>query len=248
MVNNNVMTANRLADLLRLDGHKAEIKTFKNGGQTVVGTILRDNWRFVLEFEFNSKGNNMNVICPLGNPTARFSADQLLALMKKSYELPTPVHFAYRAGDQRLCLEDPNYATFNMTAAGLRSILDRVMKTAHDTYPLWDTNRWPVNGPAPAAQAPVAAPAVNPGLVNTTWVGSENLGGYGRLEFRFQANGQVTMIDSDGTQQGTCTVAGNTVTLRFYQGTVVYTGTLTGQGLAGTATNGKSTWKFAVSR
>jgi hypothetical protein len=84
--------------------------------------------------------------------------------------------------------------------------------------------------------------------MNGSMAGSEDLRGYGVLEFRFQPNGQVAMIDADGTQMGTYARAGNGVILRFYGGTVVYTGTFDGQMLAGTANNGKDTCNFSVTR
>jgi hypothetical protein len=254
------LSPDRLVNFLRQDGHQADAKKLTNGDHLVTAVIQRDGWRFVLEFEFTGGGKNMNVICPLGNPTSQFSSAQLLQLMKKSYELPVPLHFSYRANDQRLCLEDPCYNTMNMSDAGVRSIMERMMKTARETHPLWDTSRWPLNGPAaggqPAAPAtPIAAPIVAPsapaapqGLAKSVWIGSESLQGYARLEFRFEAHGKVTMIDTDGSHPGTYTQQGNTVTLRFYDGGVVYSGTINGTVLAGTAQNGKATWNFTVNR
>jgi hypothetical protein len=148
------LTPERLAALLRADGHQVEIKKLGDGGQLVIATVLRDGWRFVVEFEFNPAGTNMNVICSLGTPASQFSSAQLLQLMKKSYELICPLHFSYRASDQRLCLEDPCYTTVNFTDAGVRSILDRVVKTVRDTHDLWDTSRWPISGSVGSVGAP----------------------------------------------------------------------------------------------
>jgi hypothetical protein len=250
------MTPDRLADLLRKDGHKVEIRDVANSkDKFVIATVLRDGWCFVLEFEFVGQ-NTINVICPLGNADTQYSAQQLLALLQKSYELPVPLHFSYRASDKRLILEDPCYRT-NINDKNVREIVTRMTKTARETYPLWNAPNAPAaaNNPpapnAPAAPKKMPAPAPQPvqnGIVNTTWVGSESLGGYGKLEFRFQANGQAVMIDSDGTHNGIFMVQGNTVTLRFYEGTVVYTGTINGSTLSGTATNGQATWNFSVTR
>lgn len=255
----NQLTPTRLVNFLRQEGHQAEDKVLTGGDHLVTAVIQRDGWRFVIEFEFASAGKNLNVICPLGNPQAQFSGAQLLALMKKSYELPVPLHFSYRSADQRLCLEDPCYQTANMQDAGLRTIIDRMTKTARETHPLWDSSRWPINGPAAAGQpgAPAVpslpaappSPAVGQGLVKTTWIGNESLQGYARLEFRFEANGKAIMIDSDGSHDGTYTQQGSQVTLQFYNGTVVYTGMLNGNVLSGTAKNGSgATWNFTVSR
>lgn len=248
---NKQLTPERLANLLRQDGHQIEVKKV-DGGHLVDVIIQRDGWRFVVQFEFTNAGKNMSVICPLGNPAKEFSAAQLLALMKKSFELPVPLHFSYRAADQRLCLEDPCYSTASLTDAGVKSLLDRLMKTARETHSLWDNSRWPLNAPAAGGpQAPPAdkvVPAAPQGLAKSTWIGTESLQGYSRLEFRFEADGKVTMIDADGSQSGAYSQQGNTVTLQFYNGTVVYTGTLNGTTLAGTASNGKSSWDFNVSR
>lgn len=80
-----------------------------------------------------------------------------------------------------------------------------------------------------------------------TFVGTENLGGFGRLEFRFvPRTGQVTMVDSDGETVGAFTVQGDTVRLSFHEDTVVYTGTMSSESISGTATNGDVTWAFSV--
>ena len=208
----------------------------------------------MVEFEFDAAGKNLNVLSPLGNAAAKFSADQLLALLKRAR---TAAAGPLLLPGQRSEVVPGRPELFDLQH-------DRCVPAWHpgshgedggDTHPLWDTNRWPVNGQQPVIQQPMFqqpviqnAPVVAQGLANSTWIGTEKLANYGRLEFRFQGNGQVAMIDSDGTQKGTYTQTGNTVTLRFYQGTVVYTGTITGQTLVGTASNGKTTWSFSVNR
>jgi hypothetical protein len=212
----------------------------------------------IVELEFTGSNNNLNLICPLGNPTSRFSGDQLLEILKKSYDLPCPMHFSYRASDQRLCLEDPCYSANQVTEALLRERLDRIVRTAQQTFALWDSSRWQ-NGPAPispSGPSPAVQPATNvpagpttgqtATLANKILVGTESLGGYSRLEFRFGADGKVTMMDRDGSTPGTYTQQGNTIVLSFYQGTVVYTGTYDGQSLTGSARNGQTTWNFSV--
>lgn len=85
------------------------------------------------------------------------------------------------------------------------------------------------------------------GLAGTTWVGSETLPGYGRLEFRFEDASRCTMIDARDTVPGTYRLAGSTVTLDF-QG-AVYTGTISGQTMSGTARDGKNRpWTWKVNR
>ncbi|MBM3992604.1 MAG: hypothetical protein FJ303_00380 [Planctomycetes bacterium] len=56
------------------------------------------------------------------------------------------------------------------------------------------------------------------------------------------------MIDTDGSTDGVYSIENNTVTLRFGEGsgTPVYTGTISGSEMTGTATNGKKTWNFSL--
>jgi hypothetical protein len=65
-------------------------------------------------------------------------------------------------------------------------------------------------------------------VANTNWTGHETLGGYGSLRFAFSGSG-VTMYDKDGATSGTWEQNGQSITMRFYQGTVVYSGTMGGQ-------------------
>jgi hypothetical protein len=85
-------------------------------------------------------------------------------------------------------------------------------------------------------------------LAGSSFAGSETLGGYGRLRFSFRAGGGATMYDTDGAQNGTWEQRGNRVTLRFYSGSVVYEGTLTGRTLAGTARNASVSWAWSLTR
>src|SRR6266496_3534082 len=89
--------------------------------------------------------------------------------------------------------------------------------------------------PAPK-QIPQPPPAMD--LVNATANGGENLQGYGALSFRFNAGGAATMYDSDGASSGRWQRNGNQVTLHFYNGKVVYQGTIQGDQISGSASNG----------
>jgi hypothetical protein len=92
----------------------------------------------------------------------------------------------------------------------------------------------------------VAAP--RHGLADGSWSGGETLQTYGALQFHLGAGGQATMNDKDGSIPGSWSQSGNSVVLRFYEGHVVYTGTLNGRTLSGTARNGRTSWTFSVSR
>lgn len=103
--------------------------------------------------------------------------------------------------------------------------------------------------PAPAAaQAPANPAAKNdPQPQPTQWSGSEDLGGYCNLTFQFYPDGRAVMLDSRTVSDGVWRQNGNQVTLWFSAGRVVYTGTINGGELSGTAQNVCSCWSFCVS-
>ena len=81
-----------------------------------------------------------------------------------------------------------------------------------------------------------------------SWVGGETLKGYGRLEFNFNANGNVVMIDLKETTMGQWNSNGQNIDLLFYKGTVLYKGTINGRAISGTATNARDNWTWSVSK
>ncbi len=93
------------------------------------------------------------------------------------------------------------------------------------------------------ALARTSGPAASSVVV---WQGRETLKGYGPLAFAFADNRQVTMTDAKGQSTGTWSKQGNVVTLRI--GRVVYSGQMSGTNFAGTATNNRTRWNFAVVR
>ncbi|MFO0968457.1 MAG: hypothetical protein U0793_23115 [Gemmataceae bacterium] len=104
--------------------------------------------------------------------------------------------------------------------------------------------------PPPPPSPPRELPAVSPprplALANTSWAGGETLRGYGRLTFRFGPGKTVDMIDTDGTTPGTYSRSGASVTLQFYDGTVVYSGTLQDNIIHGSGRHGPDSWTFSV--
>jgi hypothetical protein len=261
-------TPDRMASFAKGLGYKADIQKFQNGGENVTIVVEKDGNRFIIVAEYNPAKTNINFLCPLGNAVPEISGAQAMALMKKSYDL-CPVHFTYRDSDKRICLEDCLYNPMGLSESNFQGVLDRLCKVMIDTYPLWDASRWPLNGgqvtlpqtvpstgpTGPTGPTGLQTPAVQPqpagvqNLVGTIWIGSENLGNYGRLEFRFQANGQVMMIDSDGSSMGTYTVQNNIVMLTFHQGKVSYAGNINGSTMSGKAGNtAGGAWTFSVSR
>jgi hypothetical protein len=88
----------------------------------------------------------------------------------------------------------------------------------------------------------------------THWTGGETLAGYGKLSFAMYPGGQVIMVDAKSTTHGVWRKQGNRYTLSFSDGACVYTGTLNGSTLSGTATvpshreHAARTWKWTVTR
>lgn len=84
------------------------------------------------------------------------------------------------------------------------------------------------------------------------FVGNENLAGFGKLSFDLYSNGVAVMIDAQATTEGLWRQDGNQFTLSFVNGAVVYTGTLNGTTLSGTATSpaarqqGVRSWNWNV--
>ena len=92
----------------------------------------------------------------------------------------------------------------------------------------------------------VAGPRVPAELAGTTWSGSEELAGYGKLSFRFQKGNRVVMQDAKDSSEGTWQRKGDKLTLKFDGGRVVYQGTVSGTSLSGTASNGRNSWAWSV--
>jgi hypothetical protein len=264
-------TPDRMAAYLRGLGYRVEPRTV-NGAIIHKVSMQKDGWSYSLDIEFSTNQQLFVLAMPLGNPNTQMSANQLMELLKTSFRVH-PNHFNIREvdGKLQLYLDGPWYGS-NMTDAAFQSTLDRFLKDVRATHPAWDSSRWPVagqavaaggvngvapvtvaNSPSPVNPATASGPAlaVAQGLANTTWVGNEVLKDFGRLEFRFQEGGKAIMVDTAGPHPGTYSLQGNTVTLAFYDGQVIYSGILNGQTIAGSAYNTKNaqnTWKFSVSR
>jgi Caspase domain len=78
------------------------------------------------------------------------------------------------------------------------------------------------------------------------WIGTENLPGYGPLAMTFSTDGSVVMADAKATSTGTWEATGDQVTARFDNGRVLYTATLRGGMMSGSASNGNRTWSWSV--
>jgi hypothetical protein len=89
-------------------------------------------------------------------------------------------------------------------------------------------------------------------MAGTTWSGTENLQGFGKLTFEFHGDGTAVMIDARSTVQGTWAQQGREVVIRFNN--CVYVGEIQGQQMRGSAhfvENGQprgEPWTFTVTR
>jgi S1-C subfamily serine protease len=83
--------------------------------------------------------------------------------------------------------------------------------------------------------------------MGTSWAGSETLPGFGKLRFQFLTNISVIMVDAKETSRGSYVHTGNNVTITFGGG-VTYNGTVNGNSMAGSATNGTNRWTWTVTR
>jgi hypothetical protein len=84
------------------------------------------------------------------------------------------------------------------------------------------------------------------------FTGTETLPGYGKLSFALYSNGRAIMVDAKSSSEGIWRQKGALYTLSFANGSVVYTGTLKGTTLSGTATSpsprqeAMQSWTWAV--
>jgi hypothetical protein len=104
----------------------------------------------------------------------------------------------------------------------------------------------PPTPPRPGVPQPEAPATVK--LEGQPWIGSETLQGYGRLEFRFLPGNRVQMIDARETVAGSWYQSGNSVSLIFFDGACVYSGTIQGNRISGNALANKTRFSWSVSR
>jgi len=155
----------------------------------------------------------------------------------------------------------PNPADAEREAATMRQLLgtgdipiyDRVEVRPETRRVLIPNPRRP-EPPAPAPPTPPRpgipepTPPAPVQLEGQSWIGSETLQGYGRLEFRFLPGNRVQMIDAQDTTMGTWRRSGNSVSLVFFNGACVYSGTIQGNRISGNALANKTRFTWSVSR
>jgi hypothetical protein len=130
------MNPERLAAWLRQQGSAPEMRQMPDGARVLASKIRKDDWNFEVQFEFTPDGKALNLICLLeGAQTS--SRERLFVLLRRNYDLGGLRHFSIRDGDQRICLEDNNHPTANLSDTALAKVLDDFLRIVRDTYPLW---------------------------------------------------------------------------------------------------------------
>jgi hypothetical protein len=143
--------------------------------------------------------------------------------------------------DGKVTLEEIRQFSFKRTYELLKQAGNNAKQ---DSAVAWSPN-FKGNTPLAMVKKSSTVPTNGPSLARQ-WTGSENLSGFGRLSFTLNGGGQAVMVDAHQSWEGTWHQSGDTITLRFDNGRVVYTGTLSGTNLSGSATNGRTSWTWNV--
>jgi hypothetical protein len=255
-VNRTVFTNESLPKMLKDLGYNVTEKASANGPYWQIVT-QSENWSFtvqVLPMVNQGKITCLLLTSDLGrkiNPQA--SAQDVLKLLQWNQELGYLIYFGYNA--QTGCVTAQRPINFpDATQDELRFLFDDYFKTIRQHHAVW--NQLSNGGAAAANQGaavnadkPAPAPQAQVSVAGSTWSGTENLPGFGKLTFVFRANGSATMIDTKGETAGNWTQNGNDVTVNFNG--CVYQGRINGQSLAGSGriTSGNQagqTWTFQV--
>jgi len=247
-------TRESLPQLLKQLGYTVTEKTFPNGAIYWQIVTQSENWTFtvqVLPIVNQDKISALLLTSDLGRKISPQAATQdLLKVMKWNHDNAYLMYFAYNEQTGCITAQRP-YQFPDASADELRIVFDDLFKNIRNTHGLWNPlSAAPAGNGSPAPTdkpAPVAGGPVN--VNGTTWTGTENLPGFGKLTFVFRANNAVTMIDAKAETPGTWTQNGADVTVNFKG--CVYQGRINGQTLSGNGrfTEGPQagqTWSFQV--
>ena len=135
--NGNQLLPDRLADMLRKMGHQVDVRKDANNAVFVTAKIQQDGWQFQVEFEYTIDQRAVYMICQLGVHSNRLSAQQMMNLLRKSYDFH-PTHFSVHSATGMLLLESPSYSTMNFSEANAQALLARLLKNARDSHSLWN--------------------------------------------------------------------------------------------------------------
>lgn len=252
-------TRESLPQMLKQLGYTVTEKSTANGALYWQIVTQSENWTFtvqVLPMVNQDKITSFLLSSDLGrkvNPQA--GAKDVLKVMQWNHEMAFLMYFGYNAQTGCITAQRP-YMFADASLDELRFIFNDYFKNIRDTHAVWNPlgNAAPApadNGKPTTNDKPAPAPEAPANVSGTTWTGSENLQGYGKLTFVFRAGGNATMIDARGESQGTWSQNGADVTLRFNG--CVYQGRINGQSLSGNGriTEGAQagqTWTFQITR
>ncbi len=252
-----VFTRDSLPQLLKQLGYTVNEKTLPNGGLYWQIATQSEGWNFtvnVLPMVQQDKITSLLLSSDLGRKVSpQAGAQDVLKLMKYNHDQAYLLYFGYNAQTGCVTAQRP-YVFPDASPEEMRLVFNDIFKSIRDTHAIWNPLGGAAQAPAPALNggpAPNANPPVQlvANIVGTTWNGSENLPGFGKLTFQFRAGGAATMIDAKATTEGNWTQNGNDVTINF-QG-CVYQGRINGQSISGSGritTGGQAgqTWSFQV--
>jgi hypothetical protein len=248
-------TNDSLPKMLKDLGYTVTEKASANGPHWQVVT-QSENWNFtvqVLPMVNQGKITCLLLTSDLGrkiNPQA--STQDVLKVLQWNHEGGYLFYFGYNAQTGCITAQRPHIFS-DATPDEMRAVFEDYFKSIRQFHAVWNQLSGAAAAAAPAnngGPAQVAAPQAVANVAGSTWSGTENLPGFGKLTFVFRANGSATMIDTKGETAGNWTQNGNDVTINFNG--CVYQGRINGQALAGSGriTSGNQagqTWTFQVS-
>jgi hypothetical protein len=251
-------TRDSLPKLLKDLGYTVTEKTLANGGLYWQVVTQSENWSFtvnVLPMVHQDKITSILLTSDLGRKISpQTGAQELAKLLQWNQEMGFLVYFGYNAQSGCITAQRPHIFP-DSTLEEMRFVFNDYFKAIRDTHAVWNSlsaapAATPAGNGAPAPNAKPAQPVeLKSNIVGTTWTGTENLPGFGKLTFTFHTGGAATMIDAKGQTDGTWTQNGNDVTISFNG--CVYQGRITGQTISGSgritagAQSGQ-TWSFQV--
>lgn len=263
--NNRIQFTNEsLPKMFKDLGYNVTEKASANGPYWQIVT-QSENWNFTVHVlpMVNQDKKIMSILLTsdLGRKiNQQASAQDVAKVLQWNHEFGFLFYFGYNAQTGCITAQRPHLFG-DGTMEEMRFLFDDYFKSIRQFHPVWNQLSGAAQAPANNGGAAAAAPANNGGpapapanngqvaVAGTTWSGTENLPGFGKLSFVFRANGSVTMIDTKGETAGTYTQNGSDVTINF-QG-CVYQGRINGQSLAGSGriTSGPQagqTWSFQL--
>jgi len=264
-----MLTYQSVPQLLQQLGYTVAAKKYNDGRTFWDVSAQLDGWNYLCQVtpaELNGKILGLFMTSDLGKKidTQSASAAGLLKLLEWNTKFGGQDLFGYNADTQTVVMKS-RFGHGDANAEDFRIEFQGFFKSIRDTHALWSNTNGngnvavnPTPAPAPQPQPqpqpqntakPTPAPVVK-SVANSTWSGTEQLAGFGKLTFELKADGKAVMIDATATVNGDWSQKGNEVTVTFSN--CVYVGRINGQTMSGTGrfTTGEQagqTWNFQLS-